>query len=117
MDNYNKIIKRLISSKIPKRLRDIRSYLEDDEDFCYDQTKIKLFSRYWYISGYLPNAFVVTNFSMNNTMNDYIEYNLKQYLIHKHCRIFDSRRNVTNDEAYKAKALLLWLVYFYYSRH
>ena len=117
MDNYNKIIKKIIYSKIPKRFRDIREYLREDRDFKYKQTAITLFNRQWRISGYLPNAFVMTNFSMNNTMNDYIEYNTKQFLIHKHCKVFDSQREVTNDEAYKAEILLLWLVYFYYARY
>lgn len=117
MNDYKKIIKRLISSKVPKRFRDIREYLYDDEDFRYNQTTVKLFNRNWRISGYLPNAFVVTNFSADNTMNTYIEYNTKQYLIHKRCKIFDGQRNVTDDEAYKAKAFLLWLIYFYYARH
>lgn len=116
MDNYNKIIKRLISSKVPKHFRDIREYLYDDNDFYYNQTTIKLFDRDWRISGYLPNAFVITNFSTYNTINLYIEYNLKQYLIHRNCRVFDSQKDVTDQEAYKAKALLLWLVYFYYAR-
>lgn len=117
MVNYNKIIKRLISSKIPKRFRDIREYFNEDKDFKYKQTTITLFNRQWYISGYLPQAFVVTNFSANNTMNDYVEYNTKQYLIYKYCKVFDGKRNVTKDEAYKAKALLLWLLYFYYARY
>ena len=117
MDNYNKIIKKIISSKIPKRFRDIREYLTEDKDFRYKQTTIKLFCRDWRISGYLPNAFVVTDFSANNTMNTYVEYNTKQYLIHKYCKVFDGKREVTKDEAYKAKALLLWLIYFYYARH
>lgn len=117
MNDYKKIIKRLISSKVPKRFRDIREYLYDDDDFRYDQTTIKLFNRNWRISGYLPNAFVVTNFSASNTMNDYIEYNTKQFLIYKHCKIFNSRKEVTDDEAYKAEILLLWLIYFYYARY
>lgn len=117
MDNYNKIIKKIIYSKIPKRFRDIREYLKEDNEFSYKQTAITLFNRKWYISGYLPQAFVVTNFSASNTMNDYIEYNIKRFIIHKHCKIFDSRKEVTNDEAYKAKALLLWLLYFCYARY
>lgn len=117
MDDYTKIIKRLISSGIPKRFRDIREYFKEDDQFNYKQTAITLFNRQWYISGYLPQAFVVTNFSASNTMNNYIEYNTKQYLIYKHCKVFDSRKEVTDDEAYKAKILLLWLVYFYYMRH
>lgn len=104
MDDYKKIIKRLISSKIPKRFRDIREYFNEDKEFRYKQTTITLFNRQWYISGYLPNAFVVTDFSADNTMNTYIEYNTKQYLINKRCKIFDGQRNVTDDEAYKAKA-------------
>ena len=117
MDNYNKIIKKIIYSKIPKRFRDVREYIREDNQFNYKQTTITLFSRQWYVSGYLPQAFVITNFSANNTMNDYIEYNTKRYLIHKHCKVFDSRKDVTNDEAYKAKILLLWLIYFYYARY
>lgn len=117
MDDYKKIIKRLISSEVPKRFRDIRGYLNDDKDFHYNQTTVKLFRRNWYISGYLPNAFVITDFSADNTMNCYIEYNLKQYLIHKRCKTFGGQRNVTDDEAYKAKTLLSWLIYFYYARH
>lgn len=117
MDDYIKIIKRLISSGIPKRFRDIREYLREDDQFNYKQTAITLFNRKWYISGYLPNAFVITDFSVNNTMNTYIEYNTKQYLIHKYCKVFEGKREVTKDEAYKAKALLLWLIYFYYARH
>ena len=117
MDSYNKIIKRLISAKIPKRFRDIREYLIHDKDFKYEHTSIILFDRDWRISGYVPNIFVITNFSANHTMNEYIDYNTKRYLIHRHCKVFDSRREVTNDEAYKAKILLLWLVYFYYMRY
>lgn len=117
MKNYNKIIKRLISSRIPKRFRDIREYFNEDKDFKYKQTVITLFNRQWYISGYLPQAFVVTDFSANNTMNTYVEYNTKQYLIHKHCKVFEGKREVTKDEAYKAKALLLWLIYFCYARY
>lgn len=117
MDDYTKIIKRLISSGIPKRFRDIREYCQEDRDFKYKQTTIKLFDRDWRISGYLPNAFVITDFSANNTMNCYIEYNTKQYLIYKYYKVFDGKREVTKDEAYKAKILLLWLVYFYYMRH
>lgn len=104
-----------MSSKIPKRFRDVREYLIEDNEFSYKQTAITIFNRKWYISGYVPQAFVVTNFSANNTMNDYIEYNIKQFIIHKHCKIFNSRKEVTNDEAYKAKILLLWLLYFYYT--
>lgn len=117
MNDYKKIIKKLISSKVPKRFRDIREYLYDDEDFCYNQTSIRLFNRDWKVSGYLPQAFVVTDFSANNTMNCYIEYNTKQYLIYKYCKVFDGKREVTKDEAYKAKILLLWLMYFYYMRY
>lgn len=117
MNIYNKIIKKIISSKIPKRFRDIREYLTEDKDFNYKQTAITLFNRQWYISGYLPNAFVMTDFSANNTMNTYIEYNTKQFLIHKHCKVFDSQKEVTNNEAYKAEIILLWLVYFYYARY
>lgn len=117
MNSYNKIIKLLISAKIPKRFRDIREYLIDDKDFKYEHTSITLFDRNWRISGYVPNIFVVADFSVIHTMNHYIDYNIKRYLIHKHCKIFDSRKDVTNDEAYKAKILLLWLVYFYYARY
>ena len=117
MDDYTKIIKRLISSEIPKRFQDIREYCQEDRDFKYKQTTIKLFGRDWKISGYLPNAFVVTDFSANNTMNTYVEYNTKRYLIYKYCKVFDGKREVTKDEAYKAKIILLWLMYFYYMRY
>lgn len=117
MNTYNKIIKKIILSGIPKRFRDIREYYQEDRDFKYKQTTIKLFDRDWRISGYLPNAFVVADFSANNTMNTYVEYSIKRFLIHKHCKVFDSQKEVTNDEAYKAKTILLWLLYFYYARY
>ena len=47
----------------------------------------------------------------------YIDFDYKKFQIYRHSNLFDTRKNITDDNSYQAELLLLWLLYFYYARY
>lgn len=100
----------------------IRRILKDDllENFYHstcNNTRIRLFMREWKIHKIFANTFVISNFNIYNNMNDYIDFDYKKFQIYRHSNLFDTRKNITDDNSYQAELLLLWLIYFYYARY
>lgn len=100
----------------------IRRICKDDllENFYHDtcnNTRIRLFMREWKIYKIFANTFVISNFNVYNNMNDYIDFDYKKFQIYRHSNLFDTRKNITDDNSYQAELLLLWLIYFYYARY
>ena len=105
--NYQNIIKRICKDGLPENF-----YSSIDNN-----TKIRLFLRDWRVHKVFGNTFVLSNFSVYNNMNDYIEYDFKKFKIYRRSKLFDTSKDITNDNSYQAEILLLWLIYFYYTRH
>lgn len=105
--NYTNIIKRIFKAGLPENFY---------HSTC-NNTRIRLFMREWKIHKIFANTFVISNFNIYNNMNDYIDFDYKKFQIYRHSNLFDTRKNITDDNSYQAELLLLWLVYFYYARY
>jgi hypothetical protein len=105
--NYTNIIKRICKDGLPENFY---------HSTC-NNTRIRLFMREWKIHKIFANTFVISNFNIYNNMNDYIDFDYKKFQIYRHSNLFDTRKNITDDNSYQAELLLLWLVYFYYARY
>ena len=105
--NYTNIIRRICKNGLP----------ENFYHNTYNNTKIRLFMREWKIHKIFANTFVISNFNVYNNMNDYIDFDYKKFQIYRHSKLFDTRKNITDNNSYQAELLLLWLVYFYYARY
>lgn len=105
--NYTNIIKRICKDGL----------LENFYHSTCNNTRIRLFMREWKIHKIFANTFVISNFNIYNNMNDYIDFDYKKFQIYRHSNLFDTRKNITDDNSYQAELLLLWLVYFYYARY
>lgn len=105
--NYTNIIKRIRKDGL----------LENFYHSTCNNTRIRLFMREWKIHKIFANTFVISNFNIYNNMNDYIDFDYKKFQIYRHSNLFDTRKNITDDNSYQAELLLLWLVYFYYARY
>ena len=105
--NYTNIIRRICKDGL----------LENFYHNTCNNTRIRLFMREWKIHKIFANTFVISNFNVYNNMNDYIDFDYKKFQIYRHSKLFDTRKNITDDNSYQAELLLLWLIYFYYSRH
>lgn len=105
--NYTNIIRRICKDGL----------LENFYHNTCNNTRIRLFMREWKIHKIFANTFVISNFNVYNNMNDYIDFDYKKFQIYRHSKLFDTRKNITDDNSYQAELLLLWLVYFYYARH
>lgn len=105
--NYTNIIKRIFKDGLPENFY---------HSTC-NNTRIRLFMREWKIHKIFANTFVISNFNIYNNMNDYIDFDYKKFQIYRHSNLFDTRKNITDDNSYQAELLLLWLVYFYYARY
>lgn len=105
--NYTNIIKRIRKDGLPENFY---------HSTC-NNTRIRLFMREWKIHKIFANTFVISNFNIYNNMNDYIDFDYKKFQIYRHSNLFDTRKNITDDNSYQAELLLLWLIYFYYARY
>lgn len=105
--NYTNIIRRIRKDGLPENFY---------HSTC-NNTRIRLFMREWKIHKIFANTFVISNFNIYNNMNDYIDFDYKKFQIYRHSNLFDTRKNITDDNSYQAELLLLWLVYFYYARY
>lgn len=105
--NYTNIIRRICKDGLPENFYHNTS----------NNTRIRLFMREWKIHKIFANTFVISNFNVYNNMNDYIDFDYKKFQIYRHSNIFDTRKNITDDNSYQAELLLLWLIYFYYARY
>lgn len=105
--NYTNIIRRIRKDGLPENFY---------HSTC-NNTRIRLFMREWKIHKIFANTFVISNFNVYNNMNDYIDFDYKKFQIYRHSNLFDTRKNITDDNSYQAELLLLWLVYFYYARY
>ena len=105
--NYTNIIKRISKDGL----------LENFYHSTCNNTRIRLFMREWKIHKIFANTFVISNFNIYNNMNDYIDFDYKKFQIYRHSNLFDTRKNITDDNSYQAELLLLWLIYFYYARY
>lgn len=105
--NYTNIIKRICKDGL----------LENFYHSTCNNTRIRLFMREWKIHKIFANTFVISNFNIYNNMNDYIDFDYKKFQIYRHSNLFDTRKNITDDNSYQAELLLLWLLYFYYARY
>lgn len=105
--NYTNIIRRICKDGL----------LENFYHSTCNNTRIRLFMREWKIHKIFANTFVISNFNIYNNMNDYIDFDYKKFQIYRHSNLFDTRKNITDDNSYQAELLLLWLVYFYYARY
>ena len=104
--NYTNIIKRIRKDGLPENFY---------HSTC-NNTRIRLFMREWKIHKIFANTFVISNFSAYNNINDYIDFDYKKFQIYRRSKLFDTRKNITDDNSYQAELLLLWLIYFYYAR-
>ena len=105
--NYTNIIRRILKDGL----------LENFYHNTCNNTRIRLFMREWKIHKIFANTFVISNFNTYNNMNDYIDFDYKKFQIYRHSKLFDTRKNITDDNSYQAELLLLWLIYFYYARY
>lgn len=105
--NYTNIIRRILKDGL----------LENFYHSTCNNTRIRLFMREWKIYKIFANTFVISNFNIYNNMNDYIDFDYKKFQIYRHSNLFDTRKNITDDNSYQAELLLLWLIYFYYARY
>lgn len=105
--NYTNIIRRIRKDGLPENFY---------HSTC-NNTRIRLFMREWKIHKIFANTFVISNFNIYNNMNDYIDFDYKKFQIYRHSNLFDTRKNITDDNSYQAELLLLWLIYFYYARY
>lgn len=105
--NYTNIIRRIRKDGL----------LENFYHNTCNNTRIRLFMREWKIHKIFANTFVISNFNVYNNMNDYIDFDYKKFQIYRHSNLFDTRKNITDDNSYQAELLLLWLIYFYYARY
>ena len=105
--NYTNIIRRILKDGL----------LENFYHSTCNNTRIRLFMREWKIHKIFANTFVISNFNIYNNMNDYIDFDYKKFQIYRHSNLFDTRKNITDDNFYQAELLLLWLIYFYYARY
>lgn len=105
--NYTNIIRRICKDGL----------LENFYHSTCNNTRIRLFMREWKMHKIFANTFVISNFNVYNNMNDYIDFDYKKFQIYRHSNLFDTRKNITDDNSYQAELLLLWLVYFYYARY
>lgn len=105
--NYTNIIRRIRKDRLPENFY---------HSTC-NNTRIRLFMREWKIHKIFANTFVISNFNIYNNMNDYIDFDYKKFQIYRHSNLFDTRKNITDDNSYQAELLLLWLIYFYYARY
>lgn len=105
--NYTNIIRRICKDGLPEKFY----------HSTRNNTRIRLFMREWKIHKIFANTFVISNFNIYNNMNDYIDFDYKKFQIYRHSNLFDTRKNITDNNSYQAELLLLWLVYFYYARY
>lgn len=105
--NYTNIIRRICKDGL----------LENFYHSTCNNTRIRLFMREWKIHKIFANTFVISNFNVYNNMNDYIDFDYNKFQIYRHSNLFDTRKNITDDNSYQAELLLLWLIYFYYARY
>lgn len=105
--NYTNIIRRIRKNGLPENFY---------HSTC-NNTRIRLFMREWKIHKIFANTFVISNFNIYNNMNDYIDFDYKKFQIYRHSNLFNTRKNITDNNSYQAELLLLWLVYFYYARY
>lgn len=105
--NYTNIIRKILKDGL----------LENFYHSTCNNTRIRLFMREWKIHKIFANTFVISNFNIYNNMNDYIDFDYKKFQIYRHSNLFDTRKNITDDNSYQAELLLLWLIYFYYARY
>lgn len=115
--NYTNIIKRICESNLPIIFYDLLDYHNVDSFYTEKNNRIRLFMREWRIHKVFANTFVISNFSVYNNMNDYIEFDYKKFRIYRRSKLFDTSKDITYDNSYQAELLLLWLIYFYYTRH
>lgn len=105
-NNYTNIIERICRDGLP----------ENFYHNAHDKTRIRLFMREWRMHKIFANTFVISNFSAYNNINDYIDFDYKKFRIYRRSKLFDTSKDITDDNSYQAELLLLWLIYFYYSR-
>lgn len=114
--NYQNIIQRICKDGLHVRFYYISNDQAKDNLYTEQNAKIRLFMREWKIHKIFANTFIISNFNVYNNMNDYIDFDYKKFQIYRYSNLFDTRKNITDDNSYQAELLLLWLIYFYYAR-